>query len=95
MGWSEHSAGLWCLSICSHFCVGGSFCWEMEGRERVYNDGISGTGGAAMRTKTRATIENLYKVEGKAELVNGEIVCTSPSGDEPSIAGGEIFAHLL
>jgi pimeloyl-ACP methyl ester carboxylesterase len=27
-----------------------------------------------MSTKTRATIEDLYKVEGKAELVNGEIV---------------------
>jgi Uma2 family endonuclease len=47
-----------------------------------------------MSTKTRATIEDLYKVEGKAELVNGEIVYRSPSGDEPSIAGGEIFAHL-
>jgi Uma2 family endonuclease len=47
-----------------------------------------------MNPKTRATIENLYKVEGKAELVNGEIVCMSPSGDEPSVAGGEIFASL-
>jgi hypothetical protein len=27
-----------------------------------------------MRAKTRATIEDLYKAEGKAELVNGEIV---------------------
>ena len=27
-----------------------------------------------MDTKTRATIKDLYKVEGKAELVNGEIV---------------------
>jgi hypothetical protein len=27
-----------------------------------------------MSTKTRATIDDLYKVEGKAELVNGEIV---------------------
>jgi Uma2 family endonuclease len=47
-----------------------------------------------MDTKIRATIEDLYKVEGKAELVHGEIVCMSPSGDEPSIAAGEIFAHL-
>lgn len=47
-----------------------------------------------MNTKTRATIEDLYKVEGKAELVQGEIVCMSPSGDEPSVAGGEIFASL-
>jgi Uma2 family endonuclease len=47
-----------------------------------------------MRAKTRATIEDLYKVEGKAELVNGEIVEMPPAGDEPNAAGGEIFAHL-
>jgi Uma2 family endonuclease len=44
--------------------------------------------------KTRATIEDLYRVEGKAELVNGEIVHMPPSGDEPNIAGGEIFVSL-
>jgi Uma2 family endonuclease len=48
----------------------------------------------AMETKTRATIEDLYKVEGKAELVNGEIVHMPPAGEDPSLAGGEIFAHL-
>jgi Uma2 family endonuclease len=47
-----------------------------------------------MSTKTRATIEDLYKVEGKAELVNGEIVCMSPTGGRPGMAGGEIFASL-
>jgi Uma2 family endonuclease len=47
-----------------------------------------------MSTKTRATIEDLYKVEGKAELVNGEIVEMPPAGDEPSIAGGEVFVSL-
>jgi Uma2 family endonuclease len=47
-----------------------------------------------MRAKTRATIEDLYKVEGKAELVNGEIVEMPPAGDEPNVAGGEIFAQL-
>ena len=36
-----------------------------------------------MSAKTRATIEDLYKVEGKAELVNGEIVCMSPTGGRP------------
>ena len=36
-----------------------------------------------MSTKTRATIEDLYKVEGKAELVNGEIVEMPPAGDDP------------
>jgi hypothetical protein len=39
-----------------------------------------------MSIKTRATIEDLYKVEGKAELVHGEIVSMLPAGDEPSVA---------
>lgn len=47
-----------------------------------------------MSTKTRATLEDLHKVEGKAELVNGEIVLMSPAGGDPGIAGGEIFASL-
>jgi len=45
-------------------------------------------------SKTRATIEDLYKVEGKAELVHGEIVHMPPAGDDPSVAGGEIFVSL-
>jgi Uma2 family endonuclease len=48
-----------------------------------------------MSTKTRATIEDLYKVEGKAELVNGEIVYMSPTGGRPGRAGGLIYASLL
>jgi Uma2 family endonuclease len=44
--------------------------------------------------QTRATIEDLYHVEGKAELVNGEIVDMPPAGEDPNFAGGEIFAHL-
>jgi Uma2 family endonuclease len=47
-----------------------------------------------MSTKTRATIEDLYKVEGKAELVNGEIVHLSPTGGRPSRAGGKIYRQL-
>jgi Uma2 family endonuclease len=47
-----------------------------------------------MSTKTRATIEDLYKVEGKAELVNGEIVRMSPTGGMPSRAGGKIYRRL-
>jgi Uma2 family endonuclease len=56
--------------------------------------GIYAVGGTPMSTKTRATIDDLYHVEGKAELVNGEIVHMPPSGDEPNIAGGEIFVSL-
>ena len=47
-----------------------------------------------MSTKVEATIEDLYKVEGKAELVNGEIILTSPTGGLPSYAAGEIFSSL-
>jgi hypothetical protein len=34
----------------------------------------------AVSTRTHATIEDLYQVEGKAELVDGEIVLMSPTG---------------
>ncbi len=47
-----------------------------------------------MSTKIEATIEELYAVEGKAELVNGEIVYMSPTGILPNYAAGEIFASL-
>ncbi len=46
-----------------------------------------------MSTKVAATIEDLYKVEGKAELVNGEIILMSPTGRRPGYAGDEIFSH--
>ncbi len=49
-----------------------------------------------MSTRTEATIEDLYAVaeNRKAELVNGEVVLMSPTGDAPGYAGGEIFASL-
>jgi Uma2 family endonuclease len=47
-----------------------------------------------MDVKTRATIEDLYKVESNAELVNGEMVKMPPAGDEPNVAGGHIFVRL-
>jgi len=47
-----------------------------------------------MSTKTEATIEDLYKVDGKAELVNGEIVHMPPTGDMPGYAGDEVFVSL-
>ena len=47
-----------------------------------------------MSIKTRTTIEDLYKVEGKAELVNGEIVEMSPAGDDPGFASLEIATNL-
>ena len=49
-----------------------------------------------MIIKKPATIEDLYHLpsEQKAELVNGEIVLMSPSGDDPNYAGGEIYDSL-
>jgi Uma2 family endonuclease len=47
-----------------------------------------------MTLKTRATIEDLYRVPGKAELVNGEIVHMPPTGALPGYAGDEIFVSL-
>jgi Uma2 family endonuclease len=50
--------------------------------------------GPATNVKKPATIEDLYKVEGKAELANGEIVLMPPTGDEPGSAGLAIAASL-
>jgi len=47
-----------------------------------------------MSTKVEATIEDLYKVEGKAELVNEEIVEMSPTGRLPHYAAMEIMISL-
>jgi Uma2 family endonuclease len=49
-----------------------------------------------MATKTSATIEDLYHVpdNGKAEIVNGELVLMSPTGRDPGYAGDEIFTSL-
>jgi Uma2 family endonuclease len=41
-----------------------------------------------------ATIDDLYRVEGKAELINGRIVRYMPTGDLPSIVASEIFVAL-
>lgn len=47
-----------------------------------------------MTTRTAATIDDLYRVPGKAELVDGEIVLMSPTGDFPGSAAGEIYVSL-
>jgi len=47
-----------------------------------------------MSTKVEATIEDLYKVEGKAELVNGEIVEMSLTRGLPHLAGFWISLSL-
>jgi Uma2 family endonuclease len=47
-----------------------------------------------MSTKVEATIEDLYKVDGKAELVNGEIVEMSGTGGLPHYAALRISMSL-
>ncbi|MCU1264840.1 MAG: hypothetical protein JWM21_1158 [Acidobacteria bacterium] len=47
-----------------------------------------------MSTNIKATIEDLYQVPGKAELVDGGIVLMSPTGAAPNYAAGEIFVSL-
>ena len=49
-----------------------------------------------MKTVSRATVDDLYRVpeNAKAELVGGELVPMSPTGTLPSAAGGAIFASL-
>jgi Uma2 family endonuclease len=48
-----------------------------------------------MSTKAEATIEDLYEVEGKAELVNGEIVHMPPTGGIPNRVAGRIYLSLF
>ena len=49
-----------------------------------------------MTTKIQATIEDLYHVpeNGKAEIIDGELVLMSPTGFLPSRASGEIYSSL-
>jgi len=49
-----------------------------------------------MSTRHEATIEDLYNVheDGKAEIVDGELLLMSPTGDLPSTAAGEVFVSL-
>lgn len=44
--------------------------------------------------RTRARISDLYEIEGKAELVGGEIVYMSPTGRVPGRASGDIYMSL-
>lgn len=49
-----------------------------------------------MASKGAATVDDLYRVpdDAKAEIVDGEVVLMSPTGDAPSYASSEIFASL-
>lgn len=47
-----------------------------------------------MGTRTEATVADLYRVDGKAELLEGELVVMPPTGDAPGNAGFEIAVSL-
>jgi Uma2 family endonuclease len=47
-----------------------------------------------MTLKIRATIEDLYRSPGKAELVDGEMIRMAPTGIGPGYAGDEIYSSL-
>ena len=47
-----------------------------------------------MATRAPATVDDLYLVKSKAELVGGEIVHMSPTGALPGRAAGAIYASL-
>jgi len=48
-----------------------------------------------MATQIRAaTIEDLYRVDGKAEIVDGELVLMPPTGEEPGRASASVYISL-
>ncbi len=47
-----------------------------------------------MARTREATIDALYRVDGKAEIVRGEIVLMSLTGGLPSFAAAEVFVRL-
>jgi len=48
-----------------------------------------------MILKQRAGVDDLRRVHGKAELVDGKVKLMSPTGGRPARAGGKIYASLL
>jgi len=47
-----------------------------------------------MSIGTRATLDDLHRIEGKAELVAGRIIHFMPTGQRPSEIAAEIFVSL-
>lgn len=49
---------------------------------------------SSVAQKKSATIDDLYRAEGKAELIDGKIVHFMPTGYRPNQIAGEIFVSL-
>src|SRR6185312_2568390 len=47
-----------------------------------------------MPVRTRASLQELSAIAGKAELVDGEVVEMAPTGDAPGTAADEIYFSL-
>ena len=45
-------------------------------------------------SRTAATLDDLHRVEGKAELIGGRIVHLMPTGVRPGLVGGRIYRSL-
>lgn len=48
----------------------------------------------SIKTRKRATLDDLLRVDGKAELIGGRIVRFMASGHLPNVAASEIFVSL-
>lgn len=44
--------------------------------------------------QTAATLDDLYRVEGKAELIGGKVVPLMPTGRRPNLIAGRIYRSL-
>jgi len=54
-----------------------------------------GRGSFSDMAKREATVEDLYRVRDKAEIVNGELVIMTPAGGLHGYAAGAIYASLF
>ena len=47
-----------------------------------------------MTRSSRATVKDLYRMPGKAEIVHGQLLVREPTGGRPGYTAGEIFVSL-
>ena len=55
----------------------------------------AGRGSFCDMARREATVEDLYKIADKAEIVNGELVIMTPAGGLHGYAAGAIYASLF